>query len=269
MSDERGCILSVIGSAHDDRLNLLDAGETAATETVVVREFRLPVEIAHVAVQHSHLVCCDSLGGLWAWGNNSYGQLGFDPKSVQYVDIVRASTRHADADRCHAHGRRLLRPRRIDTAHFQTKQLAAGPAHTLCVSGIARAASVWESDPCVSAHSLCISIADDGKCYAFGLGDSGRCALAHASFEPQAIQLDNASSAIRLCKAAAGDAHSLVLDTNGNVYAFGMNDQGQLGVGKAVREVWHPTRLEALHRVQIHVVDIVCGPSYSAAITGT
>ena len=43
----------------------------------------------------------------------------------------------------------------------------------------------------------------------------------------------------------SGEDHNLIRDENGNVYAFGNNSRGQLGMGH-YEDLYMPTRIEAL-----------------------
>lgn len=77
-------------------------------------------------------------------------------------------------------------------------------------------------------HSLALT--DSGKLYTWGWGVHGQ--LGHGDVEdvrtPKQVEFFKET---KIAQIAAGHAHSLVLTTNGIVYAFGSNFFGQLGLG--------------------------------------
>lgn len=85
------------------------------------------------------------------------------------------------------------------------RKVAAGDLHAVVVTG---SGSVW-----TWGHN------SDGQ---LGLGDTIRRSVPHAVLS---------LSALVVVAAAAGASHSLVLTAGGQVWAFGNNQRGQLGVG--------------------------------------
>ncbi len=95
--------------------------------------------------------------------------------------------------------------------------------------------------------------------YACGRNDYGELGLGDTieRWTPTKITaLPGAGTAI-----AAGDRHSLVVLENGEVYAFGWNDDGWLGLGDTI-ERWTPTRIPALPGVAV----AVAGGSYHSLV---
>jgi len=75
-------------------------------------------------------------------------------------------------------------------------------------------------------HSLAVT--DTGEVFSFGSGQYGR--LGHGDQEISYVPiLIEALRGVRVVAASAGEYHSLVLSTAGQVYSFGMGSDGQLG----------------------------------------
>ena len=77
-------------------------------------------------------------------------------------------------------------------------------------------------------HSLCVT--SDGRVYAFGSNRFGQLGVSgedRCCFSPRRVEdLRN----VHVVKVAAGDKHSLALTSAGQVYSWGDNQAGQLGV---------------------------------------
>eukprot|EP00927_Polykrikos_kofoidii_P040106 TRINITY_DN34340_c0_g2_i1.p1 TRINITY_DN34340_c0_g2~~TRINITY_DN34340_c0_g2_i1.p1 ORF type:complete len:1135 (+),score=188.53 TRINITY_DN34340_c0_g2_i1:3-3407(+) len=129
-----------------------------------------------------------------------------------------------------------------------------------------------KSVACGRFHNVAVASCGSVLCWGFG-GTSGRLGLegvhAGAVVEPARLP-EFGPGLIRAVKAAAGLSHSLVLTTDGTLFAWGSNDHGQLGVqgvkpgeGAHVRR---PTQLKAL-RDEV-VKDIAAGAQHSICIVG-
>ena len=75
------------------------------------------------------------------------------------------------------------------------------------------------------SHSLLVGV--DGSAYSFGFGQGGCLGLGASEedvFAPTKIEL----AGVTVCAVAAGETHSLVLDTHGKVYEFGFEASSRL-----------------------------------------
>ena len=62
-----------------------------------------------------------------------------------------------------------------------------------------------------------------------------------AALPPAAVTLTGAADTTKVVAAVCGDAHTLLLTSTGEVYAFGDNASGQLGLGAATATANTPT----------------------------
>lgn len=77
-------------------------------------------------------------------------------------------------------------------------------------------------------HAICIA---DCKAYAWGLNNYGVCGISGKSLEDELkvpTLIEAIKSPSKMC--AVSDTHSMVLTVNGEIYAFGSNMYGKLGV---------------------------------------
>ena len=138
----------------------------------------------------SHTVALDEEGKVYAWGDNWSGQLG-DGTTKEYSDIPICISD-------------------IPTNPLnkvKIKEISAGGSHT-------------------------VAIAEDGKVYAWGYNSDGQ--LGDGTNNKRNIPIcisDISTNLINIKEISAGNYHTVALDEEGRVYAWGENYYGQLGDG--------------------------------------
>ena len=140
-------------------------------------------------------------GNAYAWGDNTYGQLGVGTSSEQHAPVmVRKPDRNTYPDL---------------PEDFTYLQVSAGASHSLAVGS-------------------------DGNVYAWGYNGNGRLGDGTSSYSrsaPVMVKTPDRSTYPDLpadftyVQVSAGNDFSLALGSDGNAYAWGYNSQGQLGDG--------------------------------------
>jgi alpha-tubulin suppressor-like RCC1 family protein len=200
-----------------------------------------------------HSLGLDSFGNVWAWGNNDLGQLGSDLGSgVRAASVpVRNTALFAQVDQ---HGRPPI------TA------IAAGSNHSLALDS---AGLVWAwgsndfgqlglgSDeafitvaaPILSLHGTPITaiaaggnhtLALDwqGNVWVWGDNHHGELGIGRQHVKRSTpVMVDFPLPKMHFTRIAAGALHSMVIDAGGNLWAFGYNGNGQLGIGTISSDV--------------------------------
>ncbi|MFQ5717904.1 MAG: RCC1 repeat-containing protein [Acidobacteriota bacterium] len=119
--------------------------------------------------------------------------------------------------------------------------IAAGGQHTLFVSG--------------------------GDLYAWGDNSSGQLGIGLAGpFQTVPVRVSRSSALVRVVAVAAGVAHSVALDGNGEIWTWGDNSQGQLGDGTRVSRA-APVRLAGIPGLSGRVTAIAAGDQFTLALT--
>ena len=216
----------------------LGNGNTSNRNTPVIVKKPAGVSDDFTYVQVSagtdHSLAVGSDGYAYAWGNNNNGQLGNNITSFSSVPV------------------RVCDPSTGSNADTGLKaiQVSAGRLFSLAID-------------------------QDGNIWAWGYNDNGQLGNGKTSGTntPQSVLLDpkHASTVLKAVQVSAGDFHSLAIDQDGNTWAWGRNDYGQLGNGKTSGTNANPTPssvlLDPKHASTVlKAVQVSAGGSLSLAI---
>lgn len=118
---------------------------------------------------------------------------------------------------------------------------------------------------CGSSHS--VALTNWGNVFTFGSNSVGQLGFPDSDGRGLSInepKLVSAMGAKKIVQIAAGNQHNIVLTNGGELFAWGLNNRGQLGIGHA-RNISTPTKIDSLSGVPIAF--ITCGDSHSFAIS--
>ncbi|XP_058040409.1 RCC1 and BTB domain-containing protein 1-like [Ahaetulla prasina] len=115
---------------------------------------------------------------------------------------------------------------------------------------------------CGSHHSLALS--SDGDVYAWGYNNCGQVGSGSTANQPTPRRVSNCLQAKVAVSIACGQTSSVAVIDNGEVYGWGYNGNGQLGLGNNGNQLT-PCRVAALQGVC--VMQIVCGYAHTLALT--
>jgi len=174
-------------------------------------------EVVAVAAGHGYSLALDEQGRLWAWGTNLYGQLGDGTGTNQYTPVA------------------------VDLSGAAAYSAAAGGSHSLALDNQGR---LWAWGP-----------------NAFGeLGDG----TTTERLTPVAVDL-SALDGAAVVSVAAGDSHSLALDNQGRLWAWGGNGLGELGDGTTTQRLT-PVAVDLSALEGAAVVSVAAGGFHSLAL---
>lgn len=178
-------------------------------------------DIIQVSAGHDHCLFLTSDGNVYSLGCNEYGQLG--------VDTSMKSTNNP-----------ILIPNMNNIV-----QIVAGNSFSLLLNADGYVYMFGSQDGAlergyipillpvdniiqISAINHCLLLRADGTVYGFGWNHFGQLGLNHTEYKiyiPTIIpELNN------IISVSAGFHHSMVLDKDGQIYVFGDNNAGQLGL---------------------------------------
>lgn len=234
-----------------------------------------------VAGWYTHSLMSKDDGTVWAWGDNGYGQIGdgtasdrYSPMQVLgaggagYLDNVTA----LDAGRYHsvalktdgtvwAWGRNNIgQLGNGTTTNSYTPVQVKDPSGTGFLTGIVAIASGYQH---VAA------LRSDGAVFAWGSnnrGELGNGTENESSLPVQVLSPDGAGYLTDIIAIAAGNQHTLALQRGGEVWVWGSNGLGELGIG-AVDFASHPYPVQVTGLDSYNISAISAGEFLSMALS--
>ena len=120
---------------------------------------------------------------------------------------------------------------------------------------------------------FCTTLTTAGEVYAWGengFGCLGRgLPLKHRQYEPQRVNFENVATS-QLCMIASNKHHTLALGSGGELYAWGANANGQLGLGTESRTLGSesfPKKLWDQETSEQKFIYVSVGTNHSSAVT--
>lgn len=225
-----------------------------------------------VAAGKSHTVAVKKDGTLWAWGNNINGQLGDGtviPRSVPTQTLGAAVGNYFTNWTAVSAGDSHTLGRRADGTIWSWGSNAKGQLGTTAVltdPGVTSPVMLpkligsdsWVSVAAGGEHSLAIRA--DGKMFAWGANGVGQLGVEGSSSDlglPTQIGTDT-----HWAIAAAGGKFNHAIKTDGTLWAWGANNQGQLGDGALLART-----LPVQIGTATHWLSVIPGNEHSFAFT--
>ncbi|MBI2613263.1 MAG: hypothetical protein HYW62_00605 [Candidatus Levybacteria bacterium] len=180
--------------------------------------------VASVSIGRDHSLALESDGTVWAWGNNQYGQLGNGESGGSLVDPV------------------------------QVKLLGGG--YLTDVKGIS------------AGYKWSIAIRNDGTVWVWGYDGYGARGAGVGNNDSDskllvATQVKGPSNFLQIVAIAAGDNHSIALKADGSVFAWGLNNNGQVGIGCYL---YNCSRIDSPVKVLDNAIAIAAGGHHTLAV---
>ncbi len=234
---------ALFGWGSDSFANLGDGGLTS--NSFFSAGVTLPIQIplpgsgaawAKVASGGEHTLAVDSLGNLYATGDNTYGQIGVGSSSKTFTNVLLSAARIVrckDVAAGNFHSLALTTDGQLYAWGYNdfgqlgngTTTNASFPRPVSLPPGVTN----WTAIAAGTYHS--VALGNDGNAYAWGyaeFGALGNGAFTNASI-PQRVVLP--AGVTNWLKIAAGGYHNLALAGNGKLYAWGYGNVGTLGSG--------------------------------------
>ncbi len=218
---------------------------TGVNEPVYVADTGTPMQgktIVAVAAGYRHALALDSSGQVYAWGDNSQGQLGNNSTTDSTVPVAVSTSGALAGKRVVAlaagfwFSAALTADGQVVTWGMNhVGQLGLGTTENslvpVAVTGGAQAGRTALEIAAGGSHLLVRN--SDGTVVAWGAnyyGQLGNNSSGSVSLLPVAVDSAPFSGAA-IARLAAGDSHSLALATDGRLFSWGYNHVGQLGLG--------------------------------------
>jgi alpha-tubulin suppressor-like RCC1 family protein len=203
------------------------------------------------AAEHSLVLLND--GTVYALGHNNYGQLGLGDNNDRNVPTLIPSLSNVKQVYCsYEHSLVLLENGTVYAFGYNSfGQLGLGDTNNRNVPTLIPSLSNVKQISC--GYDFSLALLNDGTVYGFGDNYDGDLGLGNDTNGKCIPTLIPSLSNVK--QISCGYEHSLALLNNGDVYTFGHNDNGQLGLGDTNdRDV--PTLIPSLSNVK-YLWDII------------
>ncbi|MCL1793885.1 MAG: hypothetical protein FWG34_08445, partial [Oscillospiraceae bacterium] len=224
-------------------------------------------------------------GSLWAWGDNSVGQLGDGTVTTydydDYLNVIGFENNN-----------------KLTPTHIMDNvaQVSAGAGYTMVIksdgslwawgeNGFGRIGDGTTTDGYEPVHIMdnvaqvsageyhTMAIKTDGSLWALGNNDYGQIGDGTASiFNPTmgiTIKYDYKSTPVHImdnvAQVSAGEYHTMAIKTDGSLWAWGNNDYGQIGDGTTTDRYERVLIMEPVY-IMDNVAQISAGEMYTMAI---
>lgn len=218
-----------------------------------------PNKIVDITAGQKHALALGIDGMIWAWGNNSHGQLGIgkDVKKSNPV-LIPTLTDIIDIDCGEYHTVALRKDGTVWTWGDNTYgQLGDGTHETksepVMVKGISNITSISAG----RYHTLALS--DDGTLWVWGKNKKGQ--LGNGSNVNECVPVMVSGFNGKIKEVAAGENHSMALLEDGTLYTWGGNDAGQLSVNN-----YRNSNVPVLVPDLTNILSIAAGANHSLAL---
>lgn len=255
-------ILYMWGSNAQGALGVSFAGVTSISSPIQVDSSQW----SKLSVGTLHTLAIKSNGTLWAWGDNTWGQCGFETAAGQYKSspvFVGAGWQTVDVS---LGGAWALGIKTDGTLWAWGNNLAGalGTANLtstsspVLVSGPAGAS--WSAISAGTSHALAITTL--GRLYAWGEGLAGRLGDLSAVTKSSPVLVSGPAST-SWSAVSAGGAHSMAQTATNSLYTWGTGTSGQLGNNSTLLNISSPIAVFGL------VNSLAAGDTHSLIISST
>ncbi|KAM3937230.1 putative E3 ubiquitin-protein ligase HERC6 isoform 2-T2 [Leptodactylus fuscus] len=206
---------------------------------------------------------------MYCWGSNRYGQLGLIDKAEEDVYFTENDyfTSQVGVQKVACGGRHTLYLQEdgivLSCGENHCGQLGRR-TNTSCLEQIhSLEAQIIVDVSCGANHS--VAICNEGNIFAWGEGSRGQLGSGQFPQQSSVPRKISGLSNIRIIQISCGHFHTVALSEDSSVFSWGVNDVGQLGLGKQTPNQANPQLVKSLKGVPL--VQVSAGGSQSFALS--
>ncbi|XP_054977653.1 X-linked retinitis pigmentosa GTPase regulator isoform X4 [Sorex araneus] len=256
--------LYVFGSNNWGQLGL--GSKSTITKPTCVKALK-PEKVIFVACGRNHTLISTEKGNVYAAGGNNEGQLGLgDTEERNTFQLISFFTCEHKIKQLAA-GSNTSAALTEDGKLFMWGDNSEGQIGLQDLTNVCIPHQVTIGKPiswisCGYYHSAFVTT--EGELFTFGETDSGKLGLPKELLYNHRTPQQVFGISERVIQVACGGAHTVVL-TEKSVYAFGLGQFGQLGLGTFLFETSEPKAIENIKDQKIR--SISCGENHTALVT--
>lgn len=227
-------------------------GDGTTSDSLYAKQLPGLEYVVAIAAGSRHSLALDRLGNLWAWGYNAEGQLGIGPTLTPTP--TNTSTPVPTPTGTYTATNTPTPTSTSTSLPTNTPQLTpiVTPVSISVLPGVVAIGAGWNHSVAVRSDAV----------WSWGANNYGQLGDGTQLRRDTPVQVKVGGGTITNASAvAAGENHSLVLKTDGTVWAWGRNSSGQLGDGTTFDRA-NPVRVQGLTQV----IAVAAGQYHSLAV---
>jgi len=204
---------------------------TTLSKQVPTQESTGATDWENASAGHYHTVAIKSDGTLWAWGHNSYGELGDGTTSNRYV-ATQENSESTNWEYAEAGGYYSAALKSDGTVwswgYNHDGELGDGTTDNKSVPTQENSISTdWEYIAVGYSHT--VALKSDGTLWAWGRNNYGQ--LGDSTTDNRLVPTQESNASTDWTSITAGSYHTVAIKSDGTLWAWGRNYEGELGDG--------------------------------------
>lgn len=240
-----------------------------------------------VSASYSHSVAVRADGTVWTWGDNAFGQLGYETYGAQQVyprkvpGIAHAVSAAAGGNPNDGGGSAFTVVLVKENGVSRLYSFGSNADHQLgdgTTSGGSTprevrlsAGAVWSdtnAQAVAAGYDVAGVVMSDGRVMTWGDATAPQLGHAASSYPDYVLGESGSGQLGNIRQLSFGQSHALALNTSGTVQAWGNNNSGQLGDGTTTARAYPAPVRYADGSPLTGVQQIAAGNKHSVALTG-
>lgn len=221
--------------------------------------------IIQIACGEEHTICVSNEGKVYGFGRNNYYQLGNIKHLSQQPHVITSLDQYKVKDAFCGSVFTIIQTHEDILVGFGQNNVGQIGYSELTQQHFPRVIRELRhvdiaSVSCGSSHTMVL--ARTGELFAFGSNESGQLGIplaSKATYQPTVVDFFRHTP---IAKVVCGSYFTMVCCQDGTVYAFGQNNNGQLGIGNTVTKC-----VPNLVELDVNVVEIGCGFNYAILLS--
>lgn len=252
----------------------LGDGTLASHLTPTIVSAAAGTRFIQLAAGGAHSLALNFDGRIYSWGNNATGQLGdgtTTTRTAPIIVMVPSGLRFTQISASESYSVALTTNGKLYAwGNNSSGQLGDGTltSHSLPVA-VSLPVDVHITQVSAGA-TQCLALTDNGDIYAWGSNSNGQLGDGTVINRLTPILVSNTTlpTGIKFTQVASGGSHSIALSSDGKPYAWGRNDNGQLG-DSTTSDRLVPTSVKirtVLLPLGTRFVQVLAGSAHSTAL---